>query len=174
MSKVRTIPAIVIVLALLPLLASACRAEDHRTLFERFGQGLAPLSKQGATSRWNMAVTQRGDTVRVLETFYSHADIWVGVEFDDVDLDDTGWHFSFDGKAIGTGGVGGTILSGDGKPSATYFVLSPGLYGDVDTIPGLPDEFTLQFGVQERGGWERVFEFEIPLKRSDREVVAPR
>jgi len=49
--------------------------------------------------------------------------------------------------------------------------MQPNLYGDADAISRLPDEFVLHFKVEETEGWKRTFDFDIPLKRSDREVI---
>jgi hypothetical protein len=55
---------IMILCLLMPLLISGC--EDNRTLFERYGNGLDILSRDGLTDKWDISVTQGEDTVSVL------------------------------------------------------------------------------------------------------------
>ncbi len=156
------------------LVTPACK-EDERTIFEKYGhwKGLETISKEGATDVWDMSVTKEGDAVSVLESFYNESDIWVGLmlEGDNIVRGDCAFSFSYNGTVIGNGVHGGGIDSLKSEPPRRYFIMQPNLYGDMYTISKLPDEFVLHFKVEETGGWKRTFDFDIPLIRSDREVI---
>ena len=163
----------VLVAAVIITFPLGCTDQDNKTLFEKFGNGLDTLSSEGATDLWNMSVTKDGDTVTVLESFYNDSSIWIGFRLSGEELISNGtWAlFYYNGEMIGAGSHGGILDEDVEKTWIQYKVMQPNSWFDVGE---LPDEFILEFVVEEAKGLERTFEFKIPLKRSDREVISPR
>ena len=145
--------------------------EDKRTLFEHSFK-LEILSSEGETDIRNISVSKDDDTVTVLETFYNQDDIWVGFELRGRRLIESNpaFIFSFNGTQMGHGAHGAGINDFDSDPETLHYILSPSSSFDVRE---LPDEFVLQFQVREQDGLQRVFDFDLPLQRSDKEVVIP-
>jgi hypothetical protein len=174
MNRAKTVMSSLLVILSVLLVTSACK-EDERSIFEKYGhwEGLETISKEGATDVWEISVNKDGDAVSVLESFYNESDIWVGLmlEGDNIVRSDCAFSFSYNGTVIGNGVHGGAIDSLKSEPPRRYFIMQPNLYGDADAISRLPDEFVLHFKVEETEGWKRTFDFDIPLKRSDREVI---
>lgn len=149
---------------------SGC-SKDDRTLFEH-SYILKQISSEGATDIRNTTMVQGNDMVTVMETFYNQDDIWVGFELRGRSLiaAQPVFEFSCNGSRLGTGAHGAGINNYDSDPDTKHMILSPSSSFDVKD---LPDEFTLRFDVIEQKYPERVFSFDLPLKRSDQEVVLP-
>ncbi len=162
-------------LILLIIVASMFGCEDIKdnlTLFEKFGNGLDILSREGETDIWNMSVTKDGDTVTILESFYNRSSIYIGFALNGEELiaNEPVPEFRYDGKMIGNLGHGGFLVDPEVPPTLmVYAVMQPGSYNN--TIDELPDEFILDFTIREASGLKRTFEFKIPLERSDKEVT---
>ncbi len=142
-------------------------------LFQRFGNGLDTLSIEGHTDIRHMLVTRGDDTVTILETFYSKSSIYVGLELRGETLisSEPVFEFRYQDKAIGNLAHGGFLDDPQIPPTKLkYAVLQP----NSDNIDQLPDRFDLTFTVKELKGWKRVFEFVIPLQRSDCDVLPSR
>jgi len=169
-SLFRIAAGLTILLPLIIMSISGC-GKDDRTLFEH-SYILKQIRGEGATDIRDITMVQGNDMVTVMETFYNQDDIWVGFELRGRSLiaAQPVFEFSFNGSRLGTGAHGAGINNYDSDPDTQHMILSPSSSFDVKD---LPDEFTLRFEVIEQEYPERVFSFDLPLKRSDKEVVLP-
>ena len=109
----------------------------------------------------------------IMETFYNESSIYVGFKLEGEALikNEPAFEFFWDGKAIGSSGHGSFLNDQDVYTTwLLYGVMQPSEWYDFSQ---LPEEFTLDFIIRETSGPKRKFEFKIPMKRSDREVVKP-
>ncbi len=111
-------------------------------------------------------------SVKVLETYYNSSAIYVGyvVTGQDQFDHDTVCTWKHGGQIIGDGGSHGAgVRTSDSTPARRYYILSPS--ATKGEIAALPDKFTLEFTVFEQGGEKREVSFELPMQRSEKEVV---
>lgn len=169
----RIIMLTVTLMIVMTLLLPACGENtDNRPLFQRFGNGIDTVSAEGLTNIWNMTGSIGDDNVTVVESFYNDDSIWIGLKIGGKGLISHGIYSSFyyNGEKIGAGAHGGS-LEVDTENWIEGTVRQPSSWADVS---GLPDEFMLELIVGDMKYQERTTTFEIPLKRSDRDVIRPR
>lgn len=160
---------IVSVALLLIVISAGCEGNKNKNLFER-AWGLETLSINGETTLWDITVSKGDVSVTILETFYNDSHLYIGFRLEGEDLinSDTAFVFSYDGEQLGKSAHGPMHDDFSQTPWRRYHILSPSSLST--QINELPDEFTLHFRVFEQSGMQREFEFDIPLKRSEKEI----
>ncbi|MBN2239102.1 MAG: hypothetical protein JW712_04960 [Dehalococcoidales bacterium] len=161
--------ALVIVATASIAILPGCAGPDTRPIFQRFGNGLPEISEDGESTLWNITGSLGSGQVTVLESFYNYDSIWIGFRVEGRELV-TDWvycSFYYDGKMIGTGAHGGG-LQVDTENWIAEFVMQPSHSAD---ITGLPDAFRLEFVISNDSKLRETANFEIPLTRSQRQVI---